>query len=493
MDLIKPVKQKCSATKPVTETSKTRGLVDRYSITSNSRESTDKHLLESPLPSTHFASTNAGSQEIIQEQTTASIPADFEQATNTVSQRERASIELARKREDLMRRIGWDGTFVYLGCNPWVFCHPERMLGRDEAGGDEDEDEVTLILGDEYEDCASPRQYLKAWAPGRPRARQEKRRTYGKLQATSSTSVMFDNLLGVATRHLVCRAVYKAGSSRNAITHSLHQEEIQQRAVPGSPLSQMHSRSPTMPSECLPSVSDIPTLNLASDCNGNQFIPGLNWTPVALEVITDNNRYEHAATKQDIEAIGVAASPSAYFIEHALRESAPHSSYYCHEHLQTMRAVKESDDSQPAKSALLHSLNPFRDLDVMPRSLVRALQASRPLVADGYKQQTSYADSDSLSSIDPALLLEDSRLSTPIASAEIPANSASNSGPGNSQQHDAMTGIIGANGYDINLEAFRGRLVEQYAGTKVLGKRKRNDSSLGDGVQERKRHCGSWR
>jgi len=158
-----------------------------------------------------------------------------------------------------------------------------------------------------------------------------------------------------------------------------------------------------------------------------------------------------------------------------------------------MRAVKESDDSQPAKSALLHSLNPFRDLDVMPRSLVRALQASRPLVADGYKHQTSYADSDPLPNIDPALLLEDSRLSTPIASAEIPANSASNSGAGNSQQHDAMTGIIGANGYEINLEAFRGQLMEQYAGTKVLGKRKRNDSSLGDGVQERKRHCGSWR
>jgi len=56
-----------------------------------------------------------------------------------------------------------------------------------------------------------------------------------------------------------------------------------------------------------------------------------------------------------------------------------------------------------------------------------------------------------------------------------------------------MAGIIGANGYEINLETFGGRLVEQYAGTKVVGKRKRDDGSLGDGVQERKRHCGSWR
>jgi len=252
MDFIKPVKQKCSATKPVTETSKTRGLVDRYSISSNSQESTDRHLLESPLPSTRFASRNAGSEERSQEQTAASIPAYFEQATNTVSQREQASIELARKREDLMRWIGWDGTFVYPGGNPWVFCHPDRMLEPDEAGEDEDENEVTFILGDEYEDCASPHQYLEAWAPGRPRARKEKRRTYGKLQATSSTSVLFDNLLGEATRHLVSRAVYKAGSSRNAITYSLHREEIQQSVVPSSPLLRMHSHSPIISSECYP-------------------------------------------------------------------------------------------------------------------------------------------------------------------------------------------------------------------------------------------------
>jgi len=62
-----------------------------------------------------------------------------------------------------------------------------------------------------------------------------------------------------------------------------------------------------------------------------------------------------------------------------------------------MRAVEDGDNSQPAKSALLHSPNLLEILDPMPRSLVRALQASRPLVADGYKQQTFCADSDPLS------------------------------------------------------------------------------------------------
>jgi len=48
------------------------------------------------------------------------------------------------------------------------------MLVPDEAGEDEDENEVTSILGDEYEDVASPRQYLKSlgtWPP--PRAKRE--------------------------------------------------------------------------------------------------------------------------------------------------------------------------------------------------------------------------------------------------------------------------------------------------------------------------------
>jgi len=114
-------------------------------------------------------------------------------------------------------------------------------------------------------------------------------------------------------------------------------------------------------------------------------------------------------------------------------------------------------------------------------------------VADGYKQRTPLADSDPLSNIGPALLLEDFRLSTPTASAESPANFAMNNSAGKSQQHDAMTGIIGANGYGINLEAFRERRVEQYPGTKVLGRRQRDDGSLINGVQERKRHCGFWR